>query len=113
MDVKLANLLIDETKKSLNKLEAAEQKALAEAGEDSFSHPFLNDAGYQEAAQEIKLLVKQLEDLTGVKFMGTGTAYVTAASTAEFLEINLQAIQHVVAVLSQHRNDVPEHKTDL
>ena len=107
MDIKLANILIVAAEKSLNKLEVAERQALAASDDDSFCHPYLHDANYQEAAQEIRLLVKQLEDLSGVKFMDTGAAYVTAAATAEFLKVNLHAIQCLIGVLSQHQNDAP------
>lgn len=54
MDIELTKLLISETRKSLNKLSVAEQQALAATGDNSFYHPFLHNAGYQEAVQEIK-----------------------------------------------------------
>lgn len=108
MDIELTKLLISETRKSLNKLSVAEQQALAATGDNSFYHPFLHNAGYQEAVQEIKLFVKQLENLTGVEFIGSDGSYITASGTTDFIEINLQAIERLITVFSASQADNAE-----
>lgn len=113
MDIKFAKLLINETRKSLEKLHAAEQKVIARNDENTFCDPLMFDSGFQEAAQEIKLFVRQLEILTDVKFTDVAGAYITSAATAEFVEINLQAIEHLIEVLSYQHNDAPEQNENL
>lgn len=106
MDIKLTKLLINETRKSLEKLNAAEQKFYAENKEDIFNL-LISDSGYVEAEHEVMLFAKQLETQTGVSFELQGGGFLSAAMVTQAVEPKLKAIEQVALVLSRHC-DSPE-----
>ena len=110
MNVELAELLIAETRKSLAKLLAAEENFYAQNNEDDVNVLPTSDPEYMKAEHEVKLFVKQLEDLTGVSFELKGADFLTASMATLNIEPKLQAIERVAAVLTPHP-DVPERSS--
>lgn len=106
MDIKLAKLLIFETRNSLNKLHTAEEKFYANDKKDVFKLIF-SDPDYAEAEHEIKLFAKQLETQTGVSFELKGSDFLSATMATQTVEPKLKAIEQVALVLSRH-DDSPE-----
>ena len=108
MDVNLAMIFIDETRKSLVKLLAAEENFNSRKNKGDEDILPISDPEYMEAEHEVKLFVKQLETLTGVSFNLTGSEFLVASLAAKHIEPNLKAIEQLIQVLSRQQ-DSPGH----
>ncbi|MBO5605834.1 MAG: hypothetical protein J5915_10680 [Acidaminococcaceae bacterium] len=108
MDFDIIKLLIKETRKSLEKLCVAEKAVHSNSDDGGFIDSLTYDASYQEAAQEIRLFISQIEKLTDTRFTHMPTAFISAEATVNSVEPNLKAVEQLIQVLSSYRKDTQE-----
>lgn len=108
MDFEIIKLLIEETRKSLDKLCTAEKAVRSNSNDAGFIDALIYDDSYQEAAQEVRLFISQLEKLTDTKFTHMPTAFFSAEATVNSVEPNLKAVEQLIHVLTSYQKDTHE-----